>query len=250
MTAALERSADDARSPADRRVRRSGGLARLSDYDVHDILYRLCDWSVELFDVDAAGVLVLDRQGEMRLFSASSRSMAALELFELQHTEGPCFDAYREGRQVTCNDIATADRWPRFGPRALETGFRATFAFPLRLRQRSIGAMNLFRSAPGPLGEADLRAAQALADIATVGILQERAIRDAEQAVGQLQRALDSRVVIERAKGILAERLGLDVATAFHLLRNHARRGNRRLYDVAQQMVDGTLHASSLLEGS
>jgi hypothetical protein len=160
--------------------------------------------------------------------------MANLELFELQHDEGPCIDCFRTGLLVETIDLeADVHRWPRFAPEALGAGFRAACALPMRLRDSTIGSLNLLRNSPGALARADLEAAQALADVATIGLLQQRAAEDARLLADQLQTALDSRIVIEQAKGVLAERAGLSMASAFEALRRYARAHQRRLSDVA-----------------
>lgn len=141
--------------------------------------------------------------------------MRVLEVFEVQNDEGPCLEAYRSGEQVVASDLGTASgRWPRFAPKAVEAGFHSAFGFPLRLRADRIGALNLFCTTASDLEEADVRAAQALADIAAIGILQERALREANALSEQLQHALDSRVMIEQAKGIVASQLDIDMGEA------------------------------------
>jgi GAF domain-containing protein len=163
-----------------------------------------------------------------------------LELFELQSEEGPCLDCYRTGQAVlNQNLIKLGGRWPRFGPVALEAGFRSVHAVPMRLRGLIIGALNLFRADDGEMD--DVPVAQALADLATIAILQQRAASQAQVVNEQLRHALNSRIVIEQAKGMLAERAGLDMGAAFSWLRNHARDHNRLLVDVARAVIDGAL---------
>jgi GAF domain-containing protein len=173
--------------------------------------------------------------------------MRVLELFEQQSEEGPCPDCYRSGRPIVNQNLAVVNgRWPRFAPRALEAGFRSVHALPMRLRGLTIGALNLFRADEGQLEEADVLAAQAFADVATIAILQHRAAAEAQVVNEQLQHALNTRIVIEQAKGVVAERAGLDMEQSFALLRNHARSHNLRLVDVAQAVIDGTLATRSL----
>jgi GAF domain-containing protein len=177
-----------------------------------------------------------------RLELCPSEEMRLVELFEIQSQEGPCPDCYRTGEPVLNQNLARDyGRWPRFGPVALEAGFRSVHAIPMRLRGATIGALNLFRDHEGLLDEADVSAAQALADVATIGILQHRAAIQAHLVVDQLNHALNSRIMIEQAKGILAERTHLDMNAAFSWLRNHARSHNLFLVDVAQSVIDGTL---------
>jgi GAF domain-containing protein len=212
----------------------------VGDYDVGDFLHVLCERCVEIFDFDAVGVLLLGEHEQLRLTAASSEQLRVLELFEIQQEEGPCQDAYQTGAQVTQHDLRQADeRWPRFAPAALDAGFRSVYAFPLRWRDDRIGALNMFRAEPGPFDELDIAAAQALADVAAIGILQQRALAEAKLRAEQLQHALNSRVVIEQAKGVIAERLGIDPEEAFERLRRHARNNQRRLHDSARMVVEG-----------
>jgi len=164
-----------------------------------------------------------------------------LELFQLQNDQGPCLDCFRAGRPVAAADLAAeAQRWPRFAAAAQQAGFAAVQALPMRLRDQVIGALNLFRAVPGAFDPADIRIGQALADVATISLLHERSMRLSGALNEQLQAALNSRVVIEQAKGKLAERLGLDMDQAFNLLRRQARSRNVRLSDLAQGVIDGT----------
>ena len=173
--------------------------------------------------------------------------MHILEAFEAQSNEGPCPDCYRTGQPVVNLDLATAHgRWPRFTPRALVAGFRSVHALPMRLRNDTIGALNLFRTHEGRMSESDVNAAQSLADVASIAILQYRADIDLRALNEQLTYALNSRIVIEQAKGIVGERSGIDMAQAFSLLRNYARNNGRRLLDIAREVIDGTLRPESL----
>jgi hypothetical protein len=184
--------------------------------------------------------MLADPRGELRLAAASSEQAGLLELFQLQNDQGPCLECFRTGQPVTASDLTgPAQRWPRFAQAAAQAGFRTVEALPMRLRDQVIGALNLFRAEPGPLDPADLRIGQALADVATIGLLQERNVRRRETVSEQLQGALNSRVVIEQAKGKLAERLGIDMDRAFKMLRDYARNSNQRLTDVARDFVDG-----------
>ena len=213
----------------------------VAGFDVIDFLHVLTDRSVQLLDVSAAGLLLADPRGELRVVAASSEAARLLELFQLQNDQGPCLDCFRTGRPVQAADLAAAEaRWPRFAPAARQAGFGAVQALPMRLREQVIGALNLFRADTGALAAADIRVGQALADVATISLLHERSMRHSDTLNEQLQSALNSRVVIEQAKGKLAERLGVDMDQAFTLLRDRARTGNRRLSDLARAFVDGT----------
>jgi transcriptional regulator with GAF, ATPase, and Fis domain len=213
----------------------------VADFDVIDFLHVLTDRSVQLLDVSAAGLLLADPRGPLRVVAASSETVRLLELFQLQNDQGPCLDCFKAGQPVAAADLAAeARRWPRFAPAARRAGFAAVQALPMRLREQVIGALNLFRAAPGPFDPADVRVGQALADVATISLLHERGMRRSDTLNEQLQTALTSRVIIEQAKGKLAERLDLDMDQAFSLLRDSARSRNRRLSDLAQAFIDGT----------
>jgi len=212
----------------------------VDDFDVIDFLHGLTERCVQLLGVSAAGLLLTDQRDTLQVVAASSERTRLLELFQLQTDQGPCVDCFRTGQPVSVADLRTAGRWPRFTAAAAEVGFTAVHAMPMRLRAEVIGALNLFDTTPGPIDEGKLRIAQALADVATIGLLQQRAIHRRDTLTEQLETALHSRVLIEQAKGVLAERLQLDMAEAFTLLRDTARSHNRRLADLAQAIVDGT----------
>ncbi len=219
----------------------------VADFDVIDFLHVLTDRSAQLLDVSAAGLLLADPRGELRVVAASSEAARLLELFQLQNDQGPCLDCFRSGRPVAAADLAASGaRWPRFAPAARQAGFGAVQALPMRLREQVIGALNLFRAGPGAFDPGDVRVGQALADVATISLLHERSMRHSDALNEQLQTALNSRVVIEQAKGKLAERLGVDMGQAFSLLRDHARTRNLRLSALAQAFVDGSEPLASL----
>jgi len=219
----------------------------VADFDVVELLTMLTDRCVDVLDVGAAGIMLASPDGELRVMAWSSEAMRVLELIELQSQEGPCLDCYRTGQPVVNQDLAVVNgRWPRFAPEALAAGFHSVHALPMRLRGTIIGALNLFHIEPGEMREADVVAAQALADVATIAILQHRAALEAQMVTEQLRSALNTRIVIEQAKGVVAEREGLDMEHAFALLRNHARRHNLRLADVARNVTDGTLAVGTL----
>jgi len=211
----------------------------VADYDVIELLHRLATECVDLLRVDAAGLLLSDQRGALRVVASSSEEARLLELFEVQEDEGPCLDCFHTGQPVSVADLRKVDTWPRFAVRAQEAGFRSVHALPLRLRSEVVGALNLFGVEPGGLRSDELRVGQALADVATIGILQERAIRHRDVLAEQLEVALHSRVAIEQAKGVLAERHQLDMDVAFALLRNYARASSQRLSDLARGVVEG-----------
>jgi transcriptional regulator with GAF, ATPase, and Fis domain len=223
----------------------------VAGFDVIDFLHVLTDRSVQLLDVSAAGLLLADPRGELRVVAASSEAARLIELFQIQNDQGPCLDCFRSGQPVHAADLtAAARRWPRFAPAARQAGFEAVQALPMRLREQVIGALNLFRAGPGAFAPADIRVGQALADVATISLLHERSMRHGDTLNEQLQTALNSRVVIEQAKGKLAERLGVDMDQAFSLLRDFARARNRRLSALAQAFVDGTETLTGLPAGT
>jgi hypothetical protein len=212
----------------------------VADFDMIEFLHLLTERSAKLLDVSAAGLLLADPRGELRVVAASSEAARLLELFQLQNDQGPCLDCFRTGRPVSAADLdAEEQRWPRFAAAAKRAGFGAVQALPMRLRDQVIGALNLFRTSPGTFDLADVRVGQALADVATISLLHERSLRHSDTLNEQLQAALNSRVIIEQAKGKLAERLGLDMGQAFALLRDYARNNNLRLADLAQAFIDG-----------
>ena len=212
----------------------------VADFDIIDFLHVLTMRSVELLDVSAAGLLLADPRGELRVVAASSEAARLLELFQLQSDQGPCLDCFRSGQPVACIDLSADPRWPQFAEQAGQAGFSAVQALPMRLRDQVIGALNLFRGTVGAFDPEVVHVGQALADVATISLLHDRSMRRTDTLNEQLQTALNSRVVIEQAKGKLAERLGIDVNQAFTLLRDQARNRNQRLSDLARAFVDGT----------
>lgn len=216
------------------------------DFDVVDLLHTLCGRCVELVDVNAAGLVLTDHADRLRVVASSSEQARLLELFEVQNQEGPCLDCYRTGVAVVEEDLETSDRWPHFREAALSAGFLSVQAEPMQLRNEVIGALNLFRVHKGRLTEVEREICRALADVATIGLLQERAVREGRMVAEQLQTALNSRIVIEQAKGVLAERASLNMEQAFTRLRSYARNNNLRLVDVADDIISGTLASESL----
>jgi GAF domain-containing protein len=238
----MSREADVVRSL----VEMAGTL--VDDYDVVDLLTGLADRCVNLLGVSAAGVMLASPvllsapEGTLGLVASSSEAMRLLELFELQAQEGPCLDAFRTGERVEHeNLVAGSGRWPSFAAAAAGAGFRSAAALPLRLRDVTLGALNLLSVTQTPMNEADLIVARAFADLAALSIVQHRAAADAQSLNEQLSGALTSRVVIEQAKGVISERADVDLAEAFARLRRYARNNNLRLTDVAEAAVDGTL---------
>jgi GAF domain-containing protein len=219
----------------------------VADFDVVELLTLLADRCVDVLDVGAAGLMLAAPDGELRVIASSSETMRMLELLEIQAQEGPCLDCYRAGAPVANDDLTlVGDQWPQFAPAALAAGFRSVHALPMRLRGSVIGALNLFHLDPGEMRQADIDAAQAFADVATIAILQHRAATEAQTLNEQLNHALNTRIVIEQAKGMVAERRGLDMEQAFATLRNHARNHNLLLVDVATDIIGGVLPVGTL----
>jgi GAF domain-containing protein len=223
----------------------------VDDFDVVEFLHMLVDRCVELLEVSAAGLLLADSHGWLRVMASSAENIHLLELFQLQNDDGPCLECYRTGAPVSHPDLSVAaGRWPLFAPAATESGFRTVHALPMRLRSQVIGALNLFHTDPNALAPEVTRIGQAMADVATIGLIQQRALHHQDIVVDQLQTALDSRVIIEQAKGVLAERHGIDPGEAFTLLRRYARNHNQQLTELAAAVIDGSTTATELLRGT
>ena len=211
----------------------------VDEFDLIDFLHLLTDRAASLVDAAAVGIVLADPRGRLEFMAGSNENVKLLELFQLQNQEGPCLEAFRTAQPVINVDLGAAgDRWPRFAPSATALGFQAVHAFPLRLRQQVIGAMNVFGATKGgDFEDTDVAVMQALADVASIALIQERAIHHGEVLTEQLQAALNSRVVIEQAKGAVAQARGVSVDDAFASIRSYARRNNRRLIDVARTIV-------------
>ncbi|MEX0827026.1 MAG: GAF and ANTAR domain-containing protein [Acidimicrobiia bacterium] len=223
----------------------------VDDFDIIDLLTVLSDGCVRLDPADAAGILLADEDSNLRVMAASSERARLLELFQLQNHEGPCLEAYSTGQPVTHTDLANSvDRWPHFGPEAVSAGFGSVHAIPLRLRTIVIGALNLFAAEARPLDEPNAHLARALADVASIAILQDQAAREAVLRAGQLQYALDSRVAIEQAKGMVAERTKTDMDEAFRILRKYARDSRRHLSAVATDIAAGTVPLDEVISAT
>jgi GAF domain-containing protein len=217
----------------------------VDNFDVIDVLTILADRSVEAIDVDAAGVLLNSPEGALQFIASSSESIRTLELFQIQSDEGPCVDCCRSGSAIVNHALEDSIlQWPRFTPMAIARGFRSVHCLPMRLRGRTIGALNLFRTEQGPLSDEDVVVAQGLADVATIAIIQHGSTLDALTLNDQLSHALNSRVIIEQAKGMLSQATNCDMDAAFVKLRAYARNHNARLTLVAEGVVSGTIETS------
>ena len=214
----------------------------VDDYDVVEMLDGLVRTCVDLLAVSAAGLMLVDQRGSLQLVASSSEATRLVELFQLQSVEGgPCVEASRTGSAVSVQDLSVATRWPHFAEMARSVGFRSVHAVPMRLREETIGALNLFCTRPRALLDDDQRIARALTAVATIGILQQRSLHRSSILAEQLQTALSTRVVIEQAKGMLAERHGEALTDAFDRLRAHARRESAAVRDIARQVVEERL---------
>jgi len=206
--------------------------------DVVELLTTLTGECARLLDVASAGLLLADQRGVLHVMAASSERTRELEVFQLQREEGPCRDSYLAGAAISVPDLAAeTDRWPQFAPHALAAGFASVHALPMRLRAVKLGTLNLFGTTVGDLNPEDLSLGQAFADVASVALVQDRTSIDHTSINTQLQRALTSRVVLEQAKGVLAQRGGLEMHEAFVVLRRYARDHNLRLTDLATSVV-------------
>lgn len=220
----------------------------VNDFDVVELLQVLANRSVDLLGAAAAGLLLADGDGSLKVAVTSSERARLLELYQLQSAEGPCLDCYRDGVQISAENLSEAsDRWPRFAPAAVASGYTSVHAVPMRVRREIIGVMNLFGTDDGQEVDSEhLPIAQALTDVATIALMQGQLVRRRETLAQQLQTALDTRVNIEQAKGLVAGRLHTGMDEAFELIRAFARRNNRRLADVSTALRDGALEPADL----
>ncbi|CAN5185847.1 GAF and ANTAR domain-containing protein [soil metagenome] len=214
----------------------------VADYDVVDLLQNLVDTSVSLLRSEAGGLLLADEFGDLTLVASTSEESSLVELLQLESGQGPCVQSFLSGEVVEVADIASAGgAWPEFRDAALQQGFLSVLAVPMRLREDTIGTLNVFRATKGAMNPADIAIARGLADIATIGIIHERAVRESDLAREQLQHALNSRVVIEQAKGVIAQLHGVSMDDAFRRLRDYSRSNNVALRDAAELVVRRSL---------
>ena len=219
----------------------------VTDFDALDLFHMLTDRAVELLGADQAGLILADHRGRLQVVASTSHAVQLLEVFQLQNEEGPCLACVQSGHaQVNLDLEEVEERWPRFRAAAREAGFRSTHAIPMRLRSEVIGSLNLFCVGQSMLSDDDVALGQALADVATIGLLQERVIKQQEVLSEQLQTALNSRILIEQAKGVLAERAGVGIDEAFDLIRAHSRRSRQPLLQVARGVASGEIDDATL----
>ena len=220
--------------------------ALVGDFDVIDMLTVLTTRSVELLGAAAAGILLADTDETLRVIGSSNEQAHLLELLQVQNAEGPCLDSYRTGQVVSHRDLTAASPWPLFAAVSVAQGYPSVCAVPLRLKESRIGCLNLFMSEAIDLPGSDVALAQALADVASITIVQNQSTRNSDAQKAQLQHALNSRIVIEQAKGMIAAHSGVGMDAAFTRLRLHARSNNLRLTDVATTLIDGSVSLDAL----
>jgi GAF domain-containing protein len=218
----------------------------VDDFDVIEVLTLLTSRSVELLEAAAAGILLADSAGQLRVIGASTEQVGLLELFQIQNDEGPCLDCFHTGQVVRSFSLDEISPWPQFAAESVSAGFPSVCAVPLRLKDLILGCLNLFMSEPVGLSDAEISLAQALADVASIAIVQDQASRQAAIREGHLQHALTSRISIEQAKGMISERGHLDMDEAFTRLRSYARNNNRGLTEVAESLVAGRVSVESV----
>jgi transcriptional regulator with GAF, ATPase, and Fis domain len=217
----------------------------VDEFDVVELLTGLTARSVELLRASAAGILLADGRGTLRVMGASNEEAHLLELLQVQNDEGPCMDCYQSGDVISNGDLTRQTPWPKFAAASVAHGYLSVCAIPMRVKDFTMGCLNLFMTGPVEVDPGDIALARGLADVATIAIAQNRLIEDAAVREAQLQHALKSRTVIEQAKGMIAAQRGVDMDRAFSWLRNHARSNNRLLTDVANEIIAGTLVVAS-----
>jgi GAF domain-containing protein len=214
----------------------------VAGFDVVDLLQTLVESCERMLDVTAAGILLMNEDGELEVVASTSEAVRLVELMQLSAEAGPSIVSFNSGAVVSIPDIRNSPPgWERYREAALEQGFASVYAMPLRLRETTIGSLNLLRSALGELDATDIRIATALADVATIGILHERAIVESGRVSEQLARALQSRIVIEQAKGVISHLHSISTDDAFTVLRSYARSNGLLLSDVAHRVVSREL---------
>jgi len=216
------------------------------DFDPLEVLTMLSRRCVDLFDASSSGILLADTHDGVQAIAASSEQATLLELFQIDNQEGPGLDAFRSGDAICHGDLSAVSPWPQFARAAADVGIVAVHAFPMQAHDTVVGSLNLFMSKPGTLSDADVTLAQAFANAAAIGLLQNKTVSDLHQLTAQLERALSSRVIIEQAKGTIAERAGVGMDEAFEQLRSYARTHKMKLTNVALAVVAHTLTDSEI----
>jgi GAF domain-containing protein len=219
-----------------------------ANYDVVDLLHTLVVECTMIVAATAGGLMLADSSGRLQLLASTDESAELVEVMQLAAGAGPCVDCFTSGTSVSVPNIAASGgHWPDFEGAALGQGFQSVHATPMKLRGEVIGTMNLFNVAPGAFRPRDAAVVQALADVATIGILQQRIATESHLVAEQLQRALDSRVLIEQARGAMSQALGLTMDEAFGALRNYSRNNNMTMHAVATAITTRSLTADALL---
>ncbi|MET0147127.1 MAG: GAF and ANTAR domain-containing protein [Ilumatobacteraceae bacterium] len=236
-TLRLERTADTFVEIVDTLVR---------DFDVIEVLTVLTSRCVELLDAAAAGILLADDAGNLRVVGASTEQIHLLELFQVQNEEGPCLDCFRTGKPVISSDLRSISPWPTFAAECIAAGFLSVCAVPLRLKGATLGCLNLFMRQAAALSDADVALAQALADVASITMVQEQAARQVATQHAHLRRTLNGRIAIEQAKGMIAESAGLGMDAAFARLRHHAEARHEGPTAIAEALVSGAITVSDV----
>jgi GAF domain-containing protein len=210
----------------------------VEDFDLVDFLHTLTTNAARVSGAASVGLVLTDHQDRVRYMASSNEEGKMLELFQIQNHDGPCLDAITSGRPVVNADLGEAgDRWPMFAPAARAAGFQSVHAFPMKLRDETIGALNIFGVDRWRFDPEDVRLVQALADVATIAVLQERNRHEAELITDQLQSALTSRIVIEQAKGALARAESITPTEAFEVMLVTARSTGQKLADIARAVI-------------
>ncbi len=219
-----------------------------TDFDVVDLLHTLVEECTKILDTDQGGLMLVDSSGELQLMTSTSEEADFVEVMQLNASSGPCIECFTTGKAVSVADIsAGGSRWPEFQKAAIQGGFKSAHATPMRLRGQVIGTMNLFSTTLGQLNERDIALAQALTDVATIALLQERIVSDARVVPDQLHRALDTRILIEQAKGMISHTFAIPMDSAFDVIRTYARNNGLAIRTVAERISQRTIEVRSLI---
>ena len=229
-------------------LRRFAGTL-VGEYDLDEVLATLGEDVARTLDCAGAGVMLGDRQGDLRFVSTSDPVLDRLEKLQIEGDEGPCLLAYRTGEAVVASNLDDDPRFPDFGPRAVEEGMHAVYSFPMHLQGETIGALNLYADHSGGLSDDEVSLGRTFADVATIYVVHARDVEDHEELTAGLQKALDTRIVVEQAKGFLVARNRIEPRAAFDLLRRYARSHSTKVRQVALDIVEGRLAPDELIHG-
>ncbi|UFU02236.1 GAF and ANTAR domain-containing protein [Ruania suaedae] len=212
----------------------------VAPYDVDEALRTLAENLTDLLALAGSGV-TLGLEERLRAATAVPPHLAALEHYQEQHQEGPCVSAYHTGEVVAVSDLREETRWPGYRTIAADVGVRAVAGMPMKLAGNAVGALNMYHAEPHIWDDSDLLAARALSNMATAYLIHSSTLSQQNQLSDQLQHALDSRVLIEQAKGVLTQTHALTLTEAYELLRRNARNNGRKVREVADDVVEGRL---------